>query len=249
VIAVLDDLGVDRADVYGTSMGGRVAQQLAARHPDRVRALVLGCTSPGGPHAVERTSKVRRSLVQTQPGAARRALLELMYTPAWLAENPGPYRTLGAPGMPAHAQRRHLAASNQHDAWQLLPDIGAPTLVLHGTDDLLNPAANAPLLADRIPDARLDMIPGARHAYFEEFRAPSRARSSWTSSPPFRSGEAKRALTATAGLLMASPSAGRMPTDLLPFTSTPGASFLCCLRQRDLSGDSSAQHETTVGAP
>ncbi|MEV6171543.1 alpha/beta fold hydrolase [Streptomyces sp. NPDC051954] len=171
VIAVLDDLGVDRADVYGTSMGGRVAQQLAARHPDRVRALVLGCTSPGGPHAVERTNDVRRSLVQTQPGAARQALLELMYTPAWLAANPGPYQTLGDPNMPAHAQRRHLAASNGHDAWQLLPSISAPTLVVHGTDDLLNPAANAHLLADRIPGARQHMIPGARHAYFEEHRA------------------------------------------------------------------------------
>ncbi|MEU5286886.1 alpha/beta fold hydrolase [Streptomyces sp. CA-278952] len=171
VIAVLDALGIERADVYGTSMGGRVAQQLAARHPERVRALVLGCTSPGGPHAVERTNDVRRSLVQTRPGAARRALLELMYTPAWLAANPGPYRTLGDPGMPAHAQRRHLAASNQHDAWQLLPVIGAPTLVVHGTDDLLNPAANAALLAERVPGARLHLIPGARHAYFEEFRA------------------------------------------------------------------------------
>ncbi|WP_097871275.1 alpha/beta fold hydrolase [Streptomyces sp. rh34] len=171
VIAVLDALGVERADVYGTSMGGRVSQQLAARHPDRVRALVLGCTSPGGPHAVERTTDVRRSLVQTRPGAARQALLELMYTPAWLAANPGPYRTLGDPGMPAHAQRRHLAAGNQHDAWQVLPSIGAPTLVVHGTDDLLNPTANAPLLADRIPGARLRLIPGARHAYFEEYRA------------------------------------------------------------------------------
>ncbi|MGC5530438.1 alpha/beta fold hydrolase [Streptomyces sp. SR-10] len=170
-IAVLDALGVERADVYGTSMGGRAAQQLAARHPDRVRALVLGCTSPGGPHAVERTNDVRRSLAQTRPGAARQALLELMYTPAWLAANPGPYRTLGDPGMPAHARRRHLVASNEHDAWQLLPDIVAPTLVVHGTDDLLNPAANAPLLADRIPGARLHLVPGARHAYFEENRA------------------------------------------------------------------------------
>ncbi|MFB7297378.1 alpha/beta fold hydrolase [Streptomyces rubiginosohelvolus] len=73
--------------------------------------------------------------------------------------------------MPAHAQRRHLAAGNRHDAWQMLPDISAPTLVVHGTDDLLNPAANAALLADRIPGARLHMIPGARHAYFEECRA------------------------------------------------------------------------------
>jgi len=171
VVAVLDELGIDRADVYGTSMGGRVAQHLAARHPHRLRSLVLGCTSPGGPHGIERDNAVRRSLVQPQPGAARQALLDLMYTPAWLATHPGPYRTVGDPAMPAYARRHHLAASNKHDAWDLLPGISAPTLVVHGSDDLFNPAANAPLLANRIPGARLHMIPRARHAYFEEFRA------------------------------------------------------------------------------
>ncbi|MFI6639074.1 alpha/beta fold hydrolase [Streptomyces sp. NPDC050504] len=171
VIEVLDDLGIDRADVYGTSMGGRVAQQLAARHPHRVGALVLGCTSPGGPHGIERGDDVRRALAQPRPGAARQALLELMYTPRWLADHPGPHHTLGDPRMPAHSRRHHLAASNRHDAWDLLPGISAPTLVLHGTDDLLNPTANAHLIGKRVPGARLHLVPGARHAYFEEARA------------------------------------------------------------------------------
>lgn len=170
VIAVLDDLGIDRAHVYGTSMGGRVAQCLAAHHPHRVRALVLGCTSPGGRHGIERDDSIRRSLARPGP-ESRQALLALMYTPAWSATHPGPHHTLGDPAMPPHSRRHHLIASNQHDGWDLLPRIQAPTLVLHGTDDHLNPTANAPLLAGRIPGARLELIPGARHAYFEEFRA------------------------------------------------------------------------------
>ncbi|MEU8325918.1 alpha/beta fold hydrolase [Nonomuraea sp. NPDC048881] len=170
VLAVLDELGVARADVYGTSMGGRVAQWLAADHPGRVGALVLGCTSPGGVHGLERGADVRRALAQPDRAAAGRALLELMYTPGWLATHPGPYRTVGDPGMPAHARRRHLAASAGHDAWAVLPAITAPTLVVHGADDVFNPAANAPLLAGRIPGAELRLIEGARHAYFEEFR-------------------------------------------------------------------------------
>lgn len=169
-LAVLDDLGIDTADVYGTSMGGRVAQWLAARHPHRIRRLVLGCTSPGGRNAVERGGEINRALGQSDPAAVRQALLELMYTPAWLAANSGPFNTLGDPDMPPYAQRRHRIASAKHDAWEVLPEIKARTLVLHGADDIFNPAANAPLIADRIPDARLHVIPGARHAYFDEFR-------------------------------------------------------------------------------
>ncbi|MDI2129848.1 alpha/beta fold hydrolase [Yinghuangia seranimata] len=170
VVAVLDAEGIPSAHIYGTSMGGRIAQWIAAGHPDRVRRLVLGCTSPGGRNAVERSAAVRHSLAQADPHAVRAALLDLMYTPAWVAANPGPYFTLGDPGMPAHARRWHLRASARHDAWDALPTIAAPTLVIHGTADEFNPAANAPLLAGRIPGALLHMIPEARHGYFEEFR-------------------------------------------------------------------------------
>ncbi|MGW2842046.1 alpha/beta fold hydrolase [Streptomyces sp. NPDC001493] len=170
VVAVLDALGIARADVYGTSMGGRVAQALAVRHPLRVRRLVLGCTSPGGPHAVERDTAVRKSLAQPDPETVRQVLTDLMYSPGWRAAHPGPYRTLGDPRMPAHARRAHLMASNAHDAWNELPGITAPTLVLHGDQDRLTPPDNLELLAARIPGARTRLFAGARHAYFEECR-------------------------------------------------------------------------------
>ncbi|MFB7864259.1 alpha/beta fold hydrolase [Streptomyces sp. NPDC056069] len=171
VIAVLDALGIERADVYGTSMGGRVAQWIAIAHPRRVRRLVLGCTSPGGPRAVERDATVRRALARPDADAVRLTLADLMYSPAWRAAHPGPYRTLGDPRMPAHARHAHLLASNGHDAWDALPRIAAPTLVLHGDQDRLTPPDNLPLLASRIPGALTHLFPGARHAYFEECRA------------------------------------------------------------------------------
>lgn len=170
VVAVLDAAGAERAHVYGTSMGGRIAQWVAVDRPEHVDRLVLGCTSPGGPHAVERDEAVGRSLAQHSAAARRRALLELMYTPEWLADHPGPYRTIGEPGTPAHVLRKHRLASARHDAWDALPTIGAPTLVVHGAEDVFNPAANAALLGERIPRASTRLIPGARHAYFEERR-------------------------------------------------------------------------------
>ena len=170
VLAVLDDLGVDRADVYGTSMGGRVAQWFAVDHPDRIGALILGCTSPGGPHSIERDNAVRASLAKPGTREGRQALIDLMFTPDWSAAHHGRYTVLGDPRMPPYARKRHLLASNGHDAWDVLPDIAAPTLVLHGTDDLLNPTANAALLGERIPDARVRLIQGARHGYFVQFR-------------------------------------------------------------------------------
>jgi 3-oxoadipate enol-lactonase len=170
VVAILDDLGVGRAHVYGTSMGGRVAQWLAADHPGRVHRLVLGCTSPGSPHGIERGPDVRRGLAQRDRVAAHRVLLELMYTPDWLATHAGPFNTVGDPDMPPHALRGHFLASKNHDGWDACAKITAPTLVVHGGDDIFNPTANAALLAGRIQGARARIIPTARHAYFEEFR-------------------------------------------------------------------------------
>ena len=58
-------------------------------------------------------------------------------------------------------ERLHHLASEGHDAWDQLPTIAAPTLVIHGSDDRLNPTANAPLLAERISGAELYIVLGA----------------------------------------------------------------------------------------
>jgi pimeloyl-ACP methyl ester carboxylesterase len=152
-----------KAAVYGTSMGGRVAQFLAARHPDLIDRLVLACTSPGGPHAFERSTEIRRRLAS----ARRDTLRELFYTAAWTGES----HLFGDPTMTPEEARAHLRASNRHDAWDVLPLIQAPTLILHGTDDLMVPAANAPLLAGRIPHATVHLHEGGRHGFFDEFAA------------------------------------------------------------------------------
>ena len=69
----------------------------------------------------------------------------------------------------ADESRAHLRASNRHDAWDVLPLIQVPTLVLHGTDDLMVPSANAPLLTGRIPGAVMHLHEGGRHGFFDEF--------------------------------------------------------------------------------
>jgi pimeloyl-ACP methyl ester carboxylesterase len=75
--------------------------------------------------------------------------------------------------LPPDARRLHYQASQAHDAWDALNQIKAPTLVIHGGDDEVNPAANAHLLAQRIAGAQLHLIPGGRHGYFEEMRGSS----------------------------------------------------------------------------
>jgi pimeloyl-ACP methyl ester carboxylesterase len=168
VVAVLDALEVDRAHVYGASMGGRVAQVLAAVHPGRVRSLVLACTSPGGPHATERSNDVRRALSDPDEDARRATLVRLFYTPAWGGDATRS-RLLGDPTMSSADRQRHLRMSARHDAWDLLPRIECPTLVLHGSDDAMTPSANADLIAGRVPGARLHLHEGGRHGFFDEF--------------------------------------------------------------------------------
>jgi pimeloyl-ACP methyl ester carboxylesterase len=149
-------------------MGGRVAQMLAGEHPSRVDRLALACSSPGGPHASKRSQAVRRSLTDPDPAVRRTRLLSLMYTDDRLARSTYSH-LLGDPHMTPDATRRHLRVSNRHDAWDLLPRISTPTLVLHGTDDEMVPASNAALIGGRIPDATVWTLPGGRHGFFEEF--------------------------------------------------------------------------------
>lgn len=171
--AVLRSLGIREALVYGTSMGGRVAQELALAHPDAVRRLVLACTSPGGAVAHERDDAVKRSLVDPDPVRRRRAIVDLFYTPSWVRAYGGydqvPGYLFGDPTMSREAAHRHLQASAAHDASGRLPSIQAPTLILHGDADLMAPVANAAVLGAGIPHNRVEVVAGGRHGFFDEF--------------------------------------------------------------------------------
>lgn len=90
---MLDYFGVASADVYGTSMGGRVATWVAVDAPRRLRRLILGCKTPGDSHSVERSRDVRLSLVAT--GQSADVLADLMYTPRVPAQPSRPLQHLG----------------------------------------------------------------------------------------------------------------------------------------------------------
>jgi pimeloyl-ACP methyl ester carboxylesterase len=169
-VAVLDAAGIRRAHIYGISMGGRIGQWLAIDHPARIGGLVLGCTTPGNAHGVRRPPAVDPELTSGDPVR----LLPYLVTPGWAAAHPealeGMQAVVRERPVPPYARQLHYQASEGHDAWDLLPTIKAPTLVVHGSDDLVNVPANAPLLAERIPGAVLHIIAGGRHAYFLENR-------------------------------------------------------------------------------
>ncbi|HTX45822.1 MAG TPA: alpha/beta fold hydrolase [Solirubrobacteraceae bacterium] len=180
-IALLDALEIGSAHVYGVSMGGMIAQELALRFPDRVRGLILGCTSPGGPLAARPTLRDLRRLGQP----ATRELLDpvdgwlaaLLFSRPFRHQQPERVRALlelfTRRRPPLRGVSSHWWASFFHDTVSRLPQIQAPTLVLHGELDAMAPLANARMLAARIPDAELKIVRSAGHAYALERPAES----------------------------------------------------------------------------
>lgn len=171
--AVLSALDVGTAFVYGTSMGGRIAQELAIARPGLVRALALACTTPGGTLATERDREVRLALSSPDREARLRTTVDLFYTPDWVEAHGGydgvPTYLFSDPAISRRDANRHLRVSAKHDAAGRLEQIAAPTLVLHGAQDRFAPVVNATVLHERIPGSRLQIYDPGRHGFFDEF--------------------------------------------------------------------------------
>ena len=174
-LGVLSALGVARAHVVGVSMGGMVAQLLAARHSHRVASLTSIMSTSG-----------RRGL----PGPTRAALRAMVRRPANAADvdsvldtSVAFWRTIGSPAYPTSGPvlrqrvlralrrancpsgvaRQMLAVAAAPDRSALLAQLATPTLVIHGAADPLVPVACGIDVAGRVPGARLDIIEGMGH--------------------------------------------------------------------------------------
>lgn len=171
-VGVLDEAGVERAHVLGTSLGGMVAQELALAWPERVDRLVLACTTPGGPHALpmpEQTVMLMAEAPSLEPLVALRRFVENALAPGApqeLVERILAHRVRTA--QPREAWLAQAAAGLGFDACDRLAAIAAPTLVLHGDADAVVAVGNAELLAERIPGARVELFERAGHMFFWE---------------------------------------------------------------------------------
>lgn len=171
-IAVLDAAGIERAHVYGISLGGMIAQEIALRHPERVAGLVLGATISGGEPAVmpdEATLAFFRRRAEMPAFEAVWASVPYSYGPVTRREQAQRIaddleQRLRFPIEP-EPYSAQLAASLGHDAYERLRQIEAPTLVVHGEEDRMIPPANGSVLAEAIPGARLETWPDAGHIY------------------------------------------------------------------------------------
>ncbi|MGN7800506.1 alpha/beta fold hydrolase [Leifsonia sp. 22587] len=157
-VAVLDAAGVAAAHVVGHSMGGRVAQWLAADHPERVRRLVLIATTSGDRSAARRDPAAVADLLSGD----RERMLPLFFDDGWAAAHPADVDRFFTRVATRPALRGHFAASRDHDGSAVLDRIRGDTLVVHGRHDALTPVSHAHLLAERIPHATLSEFE-ARH--------------------------------------------------------------------------------------
>jgi 3-oxoadipate enol-lactonase len=167
--ALMADQDWDEALVIGVSFGGMVAQELALRHPKRVKRLVLACTSPGGAggasfpfHEIEHLKGEARARYMIPISDMRR-------DDAWAAANPDQHRLFIAMGAaapyadePGHTMGAHrqLEARAAHDTWDRLPDIACPVMVAAGRYDGIALLATQGKMAARIPGASLQWFDG-----------------------------------------------------------------------------------------
>jgi 3-oxoadipate enol-lactonase len=165
VLQLLDDLELERVSFCGLSIGGAVGMRLALDAPTRFERLVLACTSArfGPPEFWQQ----RADLVRAEGVAAvADVVLERWFTPAF--PDVQRFREMFlATDDEAYAQC--CEAIRDWDARDALHVVRSPTLVISAADDPSTPPEHQALIAEAIPGARLETIPGARHLANVEF--------------------------------------------------------------------------------
>ena len=167
--ALMDAVGWDQALVMGISFGGMVAQELALRHPSKVRRLVLACTSPGGAGGASFAFHEINHLTGEARARHLIPLTDMRHDAAWAAAHPDEYAQLVAfgaadpfadePGR-ATGARRQMEARADHDTWDQLGLIGCQVLIAAGRYDGIALPQTQHNMAHRIAGAELEFFEG-----------------------------------------------------------------------------------------
>jgi pimeloyl-ACP methyl ester carboxylesterase len=179
--AFIDSLGLEQVDLFGFSMGGQVAQQIAVDRPQLVRRLVLAGTGPRGGEGMATLSDYAVELFTEQYDPQ-----DLMWLPIFFGESDEAQvagtqfleriRAREDRDMPvtAEAAGAHIAAAGE---WGMpgsnisyLKNIAQPTLVVNGSDDVVIPTINSYVLQQELPNARLLLFPDSNHG--SQFQFP-----------------------------------------------------------------------------
>jgi 3-oxoadipate enol-lactonase len=172
--AVLDAAGVESADVYGVSMGGGVAIQLAYESPQRVRSLILGCTALKSESLPVKSRSA--TLVYYLPmKVLRKAFRTSMYGPACPPE--AAERDLDVLMKMKKSPRGLIAQVKAMESYAMTADkvatLKMPALILHGDADDTVDISRAEELAATLPDNRLIVYPGAGHNFIVAYTEKS----------------------------------------------------------------------------
>lgn len=179
-LQLMDRLGHQQFAVLGLSMGGFIAQLLTLAVPQRVRQLVLLCTSSAGAAFKPLFPILPRQqvaeLYKMPPAERIRAALSPTLCPVLTSHYPALYETILQKRLanledPTQVLLQYDAVAAFLEQSLPLAEIHCPTLVLAGADDCMVPVANAHLLAQQIPNAKLTILPDTDHLFFLEKRA------------------------------------------------------------------------------
>jgi len=177
--AVLDEIGIDNAHIFGISMGGMIAQEFALRYPQRVKTLTLGCTNCGGLQTVlSKDPDVLNMLANIASMDVQQAALtmtKVAVTPWFMQKRMDVLLELNRLSAqhptPQHGMVCQMHAIQGHDTYDRLPQLTMPTLVITGKEDGLMPPENSVTLAQRIPNADLVLLSNASHLFNIELPA------------------------------------------------------------------------------
>ena len=169
-VGLMDALNIPKAHILGISMGGFIAQEIAITYPERVEKLVLCSTNCGGSKQILPSSEVLQTMT-TLRDLTPEEWIDVMFSLGFTDD----FRKINADFIKSYKQRvikfftpldslqRQTLANMGFSSGMRLKKINAPTLIMHGKEDIMAPPENAEILAKRIPNAKLVMLDNTGH--------------------------------------------------------------------------------------